>query len=570
MLKPVVESARLWCEREIVKAVEKKFGTKEKINVEMHFNPDRKADASCAIAFQLAAKLKKNPSLIAVEIAENITPRDLIASVSSLNGFVNFDFSSQYHEKALAEAGEEHFGKSARKKDAVIVEYSSPNVGKPMHIGHIRSTIFGHALKVLLECSGRKVIGFNYLGDAGSQVAKLMLALERYSDLPEIKTERDLLAYYVRINEEVERSETLKKRERELLEAIESGDEKVASALEKVRGLSLKAFNETYKTLGVEFDEIIGESAFVQDAKKIVNEALEKKAAFRDKGGEVVAQLEPQVPNLILMRSNGTTLYSTRDLALADYKFKKYKFSESIYVTASEQNLHFRQVFAILSKLGREYNNRHVGFGLINFEGEKMSTRSGKVILLADVIEEAKQEAKQQILQRDATVAGQELKERALAIGLSALKFAVLRVSGEKDINFDFKRMVSFEGDTGPYLQYSLVRCKSILNKAAEKTKENTKKNKKYNFNHEEKELVISLSAFPIIIEKAGKSLSPHILCDYLLKTAAAFSKFYSMHSVLDAEMPEAKITRLKLVKATANVLETGLELLGITPLKKM
>ncbi len=587
------------CKKAVQNAIEELY----KINktnaiprVETNIGQNRKADASCSIAFQLSRELKKSPVEIAEEIAKNIKSSETIEKVSALAGFVNFAFSQKYYQIALSENQNEYIkeneketGKKTKKqnikeseeekkrtKQKVIIEYSCPNVGKPLHIGHIRGTIFGHALKKIREQDSDHVVSFNYLGDSGSQVAKLLLALEIYKNLPVIKTEKDLLAYYVKINAEIEQSEELQKRQREILEAIENGDKKIQASLDKVRKLSITAFDNSYDLLGVKFDEVIGESAFIQDGRKVVQEAIEKKIAFKDKGGEIVAKLEPELPNTILTRSNGTTLYLTRDLALADYKFSKYKPSESVNITGSEQNTHFRQVYAILQKLGRNYNNRHIGFGLLTFEGKKLATREGKVILLADIIEEAKQEAKEQIMQREPSLKGKELEERSLAIGLAALKFAVLKVSQEKNIVFNFKQMTSFEGDTGAYLQYSLVRCKSILHKASEENTQEqknagkSKKQEQYTFNSEEKELLLLLSAFPVVVHNASKSLAPHILCDYLLKTAAAFSKFYSLHSVLNAEDERTKTQRLEIVKATANVLENGLDLLGITTLEKM
>ncbi|MDP3741852.1 MAG: arginine--tRNA ligase [Candidatus Micrarchaeota archaeon] len=583
--RPTAQLAQEECKALVAKCLADKFSINDTSpNIEMHFEQGRKADASCSIAFQLAAKLKMSPIKISEEIAKQIKKGKLVEKATSLNGFVNFTFTHEYYASALREGCEKNYGCKAEKNtgsETVVIDYSCPNVGKPLHIGHIRSTIYGHSVKNLLMSQGKKTIGFNYLGDSGAQVAKLLLALEEYKDLPEIKTERDLLQYYVKINVEVEKNPALKERERKILEAIESGDAQVQSGLDKVRQLSLTAFKESYKILGVQFDEIQGESNYIEPAKKIVQECIEKKIAFKDKGGELVCELEPQLPNAVLVRSNGTTLYLTRDLALADYKFHKYKFNESIYITANEQNLHFRQVFATLEKLGRSYNNRHVGFGLIKIEGTKLSTREGKVLLLADVIREAQEEAKTQIISRnnDSNIKPIELNKRALAIGLAALKFAVLKVSAEKDINFNFKAMVSFEGDTGTYLQYSLVRCKSILEKAGEESKDEKiesekmkkiKTVKKYDFNTEEKELLLHISAFPNVTANAAKSLSPHVLCDYLLKTAAAFSKFYSMHSVLDAESEAAKQQRLEMVNATANVMQKGLELLGITALEKM
>ncbi len=576
-MKTIAELTKEHCAELISKLVKTLYNVELTPVVEIHVESNRRADASSAVAFQLAGKLKKNPNEIAEKIASEIKkPNGAIETISTLNGFVNFTFSQEYYANSVANALKQDFGCKEKNSETIVIDYSAPNIGKPLHIGHIRSTIFGNSLKKLLECQGYTVIGFNYLGDSGAQVAKLLLALETYKHLPAIKTEKDLLAYYVKINEEIEKNPELKEKERKILEAIENGEKGIQRNLEKIRKLSLKAFEKSYELLGVEFEEVKGESYFVESAKKIALECIEKNIAIREKEGELVAKLEPALPNILLMRSNGTTLYSTRDISLADYKFQKYKFVENIYTTASEQNLHFKQVFAILDKLGRKYNNKHVGFGLITLEGERLSTREGRVLFLTDVIQEAQREAKVEIVSRDGNLKSKELNERSLAIGLAALKFAVLKVSPEKDINFNFKAMTSFEGDTGSYLQYSLVRCKSILRKVKEKKKEKkkqeekTQQNKGYQFNSEEKELLLRLSVFPIVTSNASRSLSPHTLCDYLLKTAACFSTFYAIHSVLDAESETTREARIKIVEATANVMEKGLTLLGITPIEKM
>ncbi len=570
-----LKEAQKQCNAEIATAISKKYSISLQTNVELHFEPNRKADASFA-AFSLAAQLKKKPFQIAEEIAREIKPTKFIESVNALNGFVNFTFSQAYFEKTLKETSEKNYGKKQKNKKIAIVEYSSPNVGKPLHIGHMRSTIYGDSLKKILLSQGWKVIGSNFLCEAGAQVAKLIVGLRHYK-ASEIKDERELVKYYTRINKEIENNAELGEETRKVLEKMEAGEKEIASELKKVRNLSVPAMHKIYKELNVKFDEEIYDSNLIESGKKLVQEAIEKKIAFKDENDEIVADLEKYgVPNLIILRSNNTTLYSTRDFGLAESRWEKYKPDLSVIVTGSDQNLHFKQFIKILELMNKPIAQKmkHIGYGLINLPEGKISTRLSRVVLLEDVIQEASEAAEKEITAREPNAS--DLKQRSRAIGVGALKFAVLKVSAEKNITFDFKTMVSFEGDTSAYLQYSLVRCKSILRKVreAKKTKkeksENKNKIEKYEFNKEEKELIHKLGEYQFVVEKAARNLAPHIICDYLLKTSATFSKFYSMHSVLEAESEEAKAARIKIVKSTANVLEKGIELLGITSIEKM
>ncbi|MFH0713531.1 MAG: arginine--tRNA ligase [Candidatus Micrarchaeota archaeon] len=578
--KSIVYKARQECQELIEKTLEKLYKIKKEANVEVHFESSRKADASTAVAFQLAQELKKNPVQIASEIAAQCKPTKLIDSISALGGFVNFTFSQEYYKNAIAESVDVPFGSAKPNGKVAIVEYSSPNVGKPLHIGHCRSTIYGEVLKKLLIANGWETTGSNFLCEAGTQVAKLIVGMRHYGGA-KVKDERELLDYYVRINSEIEKNPQLAEETRSVLEKMESGDKEIAAELKHVRDLSLPAVHELYKQLNVTFDEEIYDSDYITHGKELVQEAVEKKIAFKDKTGEIVGNIESTgVPNLIILRSNGTTLYSTRDLGLAEARWKKYKPDLSVIVTGSDQNLHFRQVVKLLELLKRPIAGRikHIGYGLIMLPEGKLSSRAGRVVFLQDVINEAADAAEKEILTRQPDINKKEAKLRAKEIGVAALKFALLKVSAEKNITFDFNKMVSFEGDTGAYLQYSLVRCKSILEKSEAEKKENKKsaKSKKtkttphYELNQEEKELLIILSAFPLVVENAARSLAPQVICDYLLKTAAAFSKFYSLHSVLNAESEELKAQRIELVKATANVMQKGLKILGITPMERM
>ncbi|NYZ75344.1 arginine--tRNA ligase [Candidatus Micrarchaeota archaeon] len=530
--------------------------------------------------FEAAKKSGKNPVELAKQIAGSLKPElgKEFSSCEAVNGFVNFFFSQELIAQAIAEAlkQESAYGTgSGGKGKTAVIDYSSPNVGKPLHVGHIRSTILGAALKKLLEARGWKVVGSNYLGEAGTQVAMLLVGLRKYG-AQNLSGEKALLDHYVRINKEVEGSEELQKQVRSVLEAMESGDKGVAAELTRLRELSMPALKKNYGLLGVSFDEILFDTDFSVPAKPLVEEAVKKGIAFKEKTGETVAKLEEHgLPNLVILRSNGTTLYSSRDLALAEWRWKTHEFDECIYVTGSDQNMHFRQVFKILELLGRPYADRlkHIGFGLISLPEGKFSTREGRIVLLEDLLSAAAEEAKNEILERKTQTeertgeeySEKEVEETARAVGVGATKFAFLRVGAEKNILFDLKRVVSFEGDTGAYAQYTLVRCFNILRKAGK-----TKPVFKGALAPEEQRLSRSLADYPLVVQGAAGSLAPHVVCDYLLRLCADFSSFYEACPVLKAESSEAVARRLALVKAASIVLENGLGLLGINTPKRM
>jgi len=560
----------------------KQIGLSEKEGARFFASPksEEHGDLACSIAFSMAKKEKKSPKEIAENIALKISSGKLppsIEKVEAKEGFVNFFFSNDYYAQALSQALElkEKFGESDEwKGKKIIVEFSQPNVGKPFHVGHIRSTILGDAVANLRESQGWKTVRMNYIGDSGTQVAKLLLALDIFKEkLPEVKDEKTMLEYYVKIHREIEAKPELADKAKAYQEKIEAGDSETIKKVEFIRKKSYEAFQRNYDLLGVKFDVVTGESDFVKISKKIVDEALKKKIAFVDKGGETVVKLEDYgLPNFIVLRSNGTTLYTTRDLGLADDKFEKYAFDESVILTAAEQNMHFKQVIKTLELLGRKYaqNYKHVGFGLISLQEGKLSTREGRVVFLEDVLNQVSDYAKEEIMQRQGDYSKKEISEIAGMIGIGSAKFAVLRITPEKSILFDLKKIVSFEGDTGAYAQYTCVRAESILEKAREEKAKIPSDLSKFDFNREERRVAKLISEYPIVLKNASHAMQPHQVCDYILKLSAAFNEFYHAHRVLNAEEKEEKPKRLALVKATASVLENALSLLGIKVPEKM
>ena len=512
--------------------------------------------------FEAAKQLRQNPAMLAQKIAEQKPPKEF-SQVQAVGPYANFFYSQKFVAKELEGALKQGFGngKEGKGKKAVV-EYSQPNPGKPMHLGHIRSTILGDVAARLLSATGFYVVRMNYLNDRGAHIAELITALSEFKELPEVRDEKGLMEYYVKIKKEIEAKPELKQKSVTVLTKIDAGDAETMARLRQIREMSLAAFQRNYSTLGIEFDEVVNETTLLKDAMKTVGECLKKKIAFVDKDGTTIADLEKHgLPNTVLLRSNNSPIYLTSDLALADYKWRKYRFDESVYFTASEQNLHFQQLFKILSLLKRPFANqlRHVGFGLISLPEGKMSTRQGRVILLEDVLSEAVGFARAEVEKRERT---EEIDEVSKAIGVGSLKFAFLRISPEKTITFDPKKAVEFEGDTGAYVQYSHVRCASILQKAG-----GSKAKKMAWLDLHEERLAKKIIEFPDIIAQSARSLQPHVLCDYLLALSHEFNSFYANCQVLESERKEE---RLVLVAAAKNALGKGLSLLGIKAIEKM
>jgi len=550
---------------------------------EVKVEPSKAADSdlSCTVAFALAKKAGKAPADVAQQVADGIAaalaanPQKAayVSKAVAANGYVNFVLSDKFFSDAAQGAtGSKNYGCfSDFSGKTAIVEYSSPNVGKPMHIGHIRSTILGESVANLFDAAGYKAVRMNYLCEAGAQVAGLLLAIETFGS-DNLKDEKDLLKYYVEITKQIDADPAMKAREQEIVRLMEDKDPAIQKDLMLVRKLTVAPFDENYARLGIRFDESVFDSDYADIAKKLVSEAQEKGLAKKDEKGEIVGLLEGKstLPNLIILRSNGSTLYSTRDMGFAQWRWDKYAFDKSVVITASEQNTHFRQVFKLLELMGRAYAPRllHIGFGLVFLEGGvKLSSRKGNVLLLEDVLDDAEQIALEQI--KDRGYSAEDAKKIAFAVGVGAVKFAILRVSAEKNINFSMQKAVSFEGDTGAYLQYTVVRAKNILKKAGLATTVPASI-QATSLSKDERELARMIAQYPQAVRSAANSMAPHQICDYALKVAAAFSTFYSSSPVLEAESEEKKQLRLVLVAATVSTLESALALLGINVPEKM
>ena len=521
--------------------------------------------------FQLSKVMRKAPNMIAEELKNQLNSEGF-EKIENLGPYINFfvdkgEFSKNTIEKILKE--KDDYGKSnIGEGKTVCVEYSSPNIAKPFHVGHLFTTAIGNALYKMFKAEGYNTVGINHLGDWGTQFGKLISAYKRWVDEEALEKNPidELLRIYVKFHKEAEKDPSLEVEGRAYFKALESGDEEAHALWKRFRDLSLKEFQRVYDILGVKFDSLAGE-AFYNDKMDVVIDMLKEKNLLVESNGAQVVMLEDyNMPPCIILKGDGASIYATRDLAAALYRKKTYDFYKSIYVVGTPQALHFKQVFKVLELAGKDWAKDciHVGFGLVKFADRKLSTRNGEIVLLDDLLNQSITKTAD-IIKDNESIENKE--EVAKKIGVGALIFTYLKNSREKDIVFDWNEILSTEGETGPYVQYAYARAKSILRRA-----ENVSANVDYSKlnSKEEFELIKTLESFNKYILLALDKLEPSVLTRYVIEVAKGFNRFYNAHSVLNLEDEVLKATRLKLVEASSQVIKNGLALLGIDVVEKM
>ncbi len=530
--------------------------------------------------FKLAALLGKSPEVIAAELAVKVRlPQGVEkaeAKAAYLNFFVEKESVARQALECILKEKERYGASKSGKGKRVMVEYSSPNTNKPLHIGHLRNDSVGMALANIFEASGATVLKANLVNDRGIHICKSMLAFKLFGkgDSPKksrLKPDHFVGKYYVLYNRKAGEDPSLEKQAYALLNKWEKKDKGTMALWKKMNKWVLQGFRETYSEFGSSFDKWFFESQFYYKAKPLIEEGRKRGVFSRNDEGALLARLEKYgLPDKTVLRSDGTAIYITNDLALTKHKFEKFRLDESLWVVASEQNLYFRQLFKIFELLGFGWAKkcRHLSYGMVCLPEGKLKSREGRTVDADDLISEMKGLAEEEILKRDKKIPKKQLQKRAKAIALAAIKFHMLRISIQKDLLFDPEESISFEGETGPYLQYTYARAKSIIRKAKRISLQ------RLHFNRlvsgEEKQLVKLLSDFPAIVQKSIAVLSPHVLCRFLIETAEAFNTFYHKNPVLQAESVELRKERLALVQATAQVLRNGLQLLNIEAIERM
>ena len=529
--------------------------------------------------FILAKELKKSPVAIAKEIKEKISQNleniKEISEVSAVNGFLNFKLNkNQITQEVIDEFDneKENFGGQKQEKPQnIVIDYSAPNIAKPFHIGHLRSTVIGQALYNIYKYLGYNVTSINHLGDYGTQFGKLIEGYKRWGAEYDIENNPidELMQIYVRINNLCKEDESVLEECRNNFKKLEDGDPYCVEIWKKFRELSLKEFDKVYDILGVKFDSLNGE-AFYADKMPEVIETLKKAGKLEESEGAQVVNLGDDMPPCLIIKSNGSTTYATRDLAAIMDRARTYDFDKAIYVTSYEQILHFKQVFATAKYLGldEKYTNGlvHVPFGMILLKTGKMSTREGKVIKLEELLNEAIEKSKEIIKKKNPELENKE--DVAKKVGVGAIIFNDLSNSRIKDEIFDWDIMLNFNGETGPYVQYTTVRAKSVLEKAGYIP--NVKEVNVEKLNDKDSQKIINqLYNFNSILKNVTEKEEPSILARYLVDLAQNFSSFYNNCHIIteDKEMQDARLYITYMVKT---VLEKGLNLLGIQVPEKM
>jgi len=522
--------------------------------------------------FQLSKILRKAPNAISSELAEKIN-KEGFEKVDALGPYLNFFvdksvFTKETIEKILAE-GDSYGSSEDGKGKNVTIDFSSPNIAKPFHVGHLFSTAIGNSLYRILSFEGYKCIGINHLGDWGTQFGKLIYAYKKWCDKEKLEKEpiKELLRIYVKFHDEAEKDPTLDEEARRYFKRLEDGAKEETELWKTFRELSLREFQSVYDLLGVKFDSIAGESFYTDKMDAVVEEIDSKGLLVTSNGAQVVMLDEYNMPPCIIKKADGATMYATRDLAAAIYRKDNYDFYKSLYVVGMDQTLHFKQVFTTLKLMGHYWADdcRHIGFGLVRFSDKKLSTRRGDVIFLEDLLNESIEKTMEIINEKNPDLENKE--EVAKKVGVGAMVFTYLKNGREKDIVFDWKEMLSFDGETGPYVQYSYARGKSILRK--QETIEGEADYSKLS-SKEEFELIKTLEGFNEAINHAIDKFEPSVVTRYAVDVAKAFNKFYNAHKISGIEDCGLKNARLKMVEATCQVIKNALFLIGLEVVEKM
>lgn len=521
--------------------------------------------------FKFAKTLRKSPVMIANELAAAFKGDEVISSCEAVNGYLNFRlnraaFVNSVVDKITEEG--ENYGKSTLGGGKVIcIDYSSINIAKPFHIGHLSTTVIGAALYRIFNFLGYKAVGINHLGDYGTQFGKLIYAYKHWGGKEAVEKGglKELTRLYVHYHELSEQNPEMDDEARSYFKKIESGDKECVELFEYFKSITLAETKKIYDLLDVKFDSYAGESFYNDKMQPVVDE-LKKDGLLVESEGAMVVKLDDyDMPPCIILRSDGASLYATRDLAAAFYRKKTYDFYKCLYVVAYQQNLHFKQIFKVLELMGEPWAKDmvHVAYGMVSLEDGAMSTRHGRVVLLEDVINKTIEKALEVIDAKNPYLENKE--ETAKIVGTGAVIFGALAQNKIKDIVFSYDKVLNFDGETGPYVQYTVARCNSVIKKAGEIDA----KGIVGTVTDDEFALAVQLESFPATVIAAAEKYEPSFITRYAVETAKAFNKFYLNCKVI-GEDKERSAFRLKLTKATKTCLTSALALLGIKAPEKM
>ena len=525
--------------------------------------------------FKLAKTVRKAPQMIARELKDKLEKPDFIADIQVVGAYINFfadktSFVREVMGKVL-DKDKDYIKSSMGEGKTIVIDYSSPNIAKPFHVGHLRSTVIGNALYNIYKALGYNCVGVNHLGDWGTQFGKLIVAYKKWGDKETVEREdiKELSRIYVKFHEEAEKDPSLNDEARHWLVKMQEGDSEALELWKWFVDISMKEFNRIYDRLHISFDSYAGESFYNDKMQAVVDELKEKNLLKESEGAQIVDLEEYNMPPCLILRSDGGTLYPTRDIAAALYRKKTYNFYRDIYVTALDQNLHFAQWFKVLELMGYDWAKDelvHVPFGLVSLGDGKLSTRKGHVVLMEDILNAAVEKTSGIIEEKNPDLPNKE--EISEQVGIGAVIFNDLYNSRIKNVVFDLERMLSFEGETGPYVQYTHARACSILRKAGV---EKPEKDIDCSLISDEASVNICkvLSDLPSKLVDAADKYEPYILTRHIVEICKAFNKFYNENNIMGSE-GELKKARLAVVYAVKSAIAQSLALLGIAAPEQM
>ena len=512
--------------------------------------------------FKLSKLLRTRPDGIAASLAGALGEIEGVEKIEAVGGYLNFFFgSAKYLTDLKAVLNNDYKGLSAiGEGKTVVLDFSSPNIAKRFHLGHLGTTVIGNAVRNIYDFIGYKTVSINYLGDWGTQNGKQIVAFKKWSDRETLEREgiKELERIYVLFGKEAEKDPSLNDQARAAFRELESGNEEYLEIWRLFKEISMREYTMTYKRLGIEFDVWGGESFYTDKMPDIVEELREKELLKLDDGASIVDLSEWNMPPALILKRDGTTLYPTRDIAAAQDRYNEYKFDKCLYVTSAGQSLHFAQWFKVTELMGKEWAKDlvHIPYGTMSFGGEKLASRTGNIILLNDVFDEAV--AKARAIIEEKNVALENKEEISEAVGIGAVLFSALSNSRIKDTNFTWEGTLSFEGNTGPYVQYTYARAASVLRRG-----EGGKDYSSYTPVSEEAELIRKLCEFEDTVKRAANEFEPSIISRYALNICTLFNQFYHNCRILGSG-GETEQFRLALTEASRNILGTCLDLLGI------
>ncbi len=539
----------------------------------LEYPPDSAMGDLAFPCFKLSRTLRMGPPVIASKLSEKLTENhpDGIGDVRTAGGYLNFVIDNTYLSgkilPEIAEKGANFGAHDFGKGKTVVLDYSSPNVAKPFHIGHLGTTVIGHSLKLLHEYAGYSCLGINHLGDWGTQFGKLIVAFRKWGDQETVANGGvdELVALYVRINNEIKAEEemglsTLADASRAEFTKLEHGDEENLKLWRWFIDLSLAEYEKTYKQLGITFDSYNGEAFYTDKMPEQVQVLRDKNLMKIDAGASIVDLSEYNMPPCLILKSDGSTLYPTRDIAAAVYRKRNYDFDKCIYVTSAGQSLHFAQWFKVVELMGYDWSDKlyHVPYGTVSIGGEKLATRTGNVILLRDLFATAIEKCKGIIEEKNPNIENKD--ETAEAVGVGAVIFYYLYGNRMRDINFVMEDALDFNGNTGPYAQYTYARTGSILEKAGAFDKPNVM----HELTATERELIKTLSFFPDKTAAAIEDMEPSVITRYAIDICNAFNRFYQECPIATCDDADRRAFRLTLTRGVHEILGKALELVCI------